>query len=268
MGLARRLMGVLAVLCVLGSACHAQGGDARTLVQRAVQSELAADRNDRSRWRFRDEERDKGTVSIVVQTDTGSVKRLVMRNGRPLDAADADAEEQRLRSFVHDPGKLAKQKRDGEADDRSATELINMLPDAFVWKIAGEDAENVTLHFEPNPDWSPPNMQARVLGAMRGELVVHKAQQRIRTIRGALTHDVTIGFGLLGRMKEGGTFRVERREVEPRLWQITETHVHIEGKALLFKSIGEQQDEIQSEFTPVPHGTTLDQAVEMSRPGR
>ena len=60
--------------------------------------------------------------------------------------------------------------------------------------------------------------------------------------------DVTIGWGLLGRMDEGGTFRVERREVAPGIWQIVETHVHIEGRALLFKSIGEQQDEVQTEF--------------------
>jgi predicted metalloprotease with PDZ domain len=50
------------------------------------------------------------------------------------------------------------------------------------------------------------------------------------------------------------------------LWQIVETHVHIEGKALFFKTIGEQQDEVQTEFTQVPPGTTLEQAVEMSKP--
>jgi predicted metalloprotease with PDZ domain len=49
------------------------------------------------------------------------------------------------------------------------------------------------------------------------------------------------------------------------LWQIVETHVHIEGKALFFKSIGEQQDEVQTEFTQVPPGTTLEQAAEMSK---
>ena len=67
-------------------------------------------------------------------------------------------------------------------------------------------------------------------------------------------------------MHEGGTFRVERRQVAPGLWQIVETHVHIEGKALFFKTIGEQQDEVQTEFTQVPAGTTLEQAAEMSKP--
>jgi hypothetical protein len=108
-------------------------------------------------------------------------------------------------------------------------------------------------------------MQARVLAAMNGTLVVDKGQKRIVTISGKLTQDVTFGFGLLGRMKQGGTFRVERRQLAPGLWQITETHVHIDGKALLFKSIGQQQDEVQTDYTQVPHGTTLDQAIAMSR---
>jgi hypothetical protein len=109
-------------------------------------------------------------------------------------------------------------------------------------------------------------MQGRVLGAMAGTLVVNKAQSRIETISGKLTQDITIGWGLLGRLRQGGTFRVERREVAPGLWQIVETHVHIEGKALFFKTIGEQQDEVQSEFTQATPGTTLEQAAEMSKP--
>jgi predicted metalloprotease with PDZ domain len=108
-------------------------------------------------------------------------------------------------------------------------------------------------------------MQSRVLGDMMGELVVDKAENRIMTISGKLVEDVTIGWGLLGRLHQGGTFRVERRQVAPGYWQITETHVHIEGKALFFKNIGQQQDEVQTEFTQVPDGTTLEQAAEMSK---
>jgi hypothetical protein len=142
-----------------------------------------------------------------------------------------------------------------------------MLPDAFIWKIEGEDATSVTLHFEPDPKFDPSSLQSRVLAAMNGSVVVDKGQHRIKTISGKLTQDVTFGFGLFGRLKQGGTFRVERRELEPGLWQITETHVHIDGKALLFKDIGEQQDEVQTHYTRVPNGTTLEQAAQLSREG-
>jgi hypothetical protein len=243
--------------------------DPKEIVRTAMQAELAADKNDHTRWRYRDAKRDGiDTVSIVVETDYGSVRRIISRNAQPLTEAEARAEDQRVQNFIHDPEKLAKQKRDGVQDGKNAEELLRMLPDAFLWKLQSEDAQKITLHFEPNPNFSPPDMQGRVLGRMAGELVVDKGQNRIVTISGKLTEDVTIGWGLLGRLHQGGTFRVERREVAPRLWQITETHVHIEGKALFFKNIGQQQDEVQAEFMQVPAGTTLGQAAEMSKPSK
>jgi hypothetical protein len=248
---------------------HAQDAKPpREIVQAATRAELDADANDHTRWRYRDAKKDgTDTVSIVVETDYGTVNRVIMRNGRPLTEAEAKAEDERVQRFIHDPEKLAKQKRDAVQDGKNAEELLRMLPEAFTWKLVSEDAQRYTLHFDPNPSFSPPNMQGRVLGAMAGTLVVNKAQKRIETISGKLTQDITIGWGLFGRLHEGGTFRVERREVAPGLWQIVETHVHIEGKALFFKTIGEQQDEVQSEFTQVPPGTTLEQAAEMTKPG-
>jgi hypothetical protein len=243
--------------------------DARSpkeIIQTAVKTELAADRDDHSLWRYRVAEKDAdNSVSIVVGTSEGQVKRLISRAGQPLSDAEAQTEERRIQNLIHDPAKLARRRRDAEQDDKNATELLNMLPDAFIWKVQSEDAEKITLHFQPNPDFSPPDMQSRVLGEMMGELVVDKEQNRIETISGRLVQDVTIGWGLLGRLHEGGTFRVERRQIAPKLWQITETHVHIEGRALLFKNIGQQQDEVETDFTPVPAGTTLEQAAEMSR---
>jgi hypothetical protein len=261
-------LGVLSIFLLAGlPPLHAQGPrEPRQIVRSAMEAELAADLNDHSRWKYRDAQKDGiDTVSMVVETDHGAVKRLISRWGRTLTDSEAKVEDARVQTFIHDPSQLAKQKRDGMQDGKNAEELLRMLPDAFTWKVQSEDEKNITLHFEPNPKFSPPDIQGRVLGQMAGELVVDKGQNRIVTISGKLTEDVTIGWGLLGRLRQGGTFRVERREVAPGLWQIVETHVHIEGKALFFKNIGQQQDEVQTDFVEVPHGTTLEQAAEMTK---
>jgi hypothetical protein len=251
-----------------GWGCAQENGDPKAVVEAAVKAELAAHDNDHARWRYRDLHKDaNNSLYIVVETDHGSVKRLVGRGGALLNSEEAREEDAKVASFINDHEKLAKQRKDAAQDDKNARELTTMLPNAFKWKIESEDGERVTLHFEPNPGFDPPDMQSRVLGAMAGKLVVDKKQHRIVTMSGKLTEDVTIGWGLLGRLHEGGTFRVERREVSPGLWQITETHVHIEGKVLFFKNIGQQQDEVQSEFTQVPAGTTLEQAAAMTKPG-
>jgi hypothetical protein len=267
------LFATASLICLLAGGFHSQAWAAQTpraatdIVNEAVRAELAADQNDHSRWRYRDEQKQQDdSISIVVQTENGAVRRLISKYGRPLTPSEVRAENDRINNFIHDPSALARQRRDGDQDDKSARDLLNMLPTAFLWRIESEDADTVHLHFQPNPGFDPPSLQARVLSTMNGELVVDKSQHRIETISGRLTRDVTFGFGFLGRLRAGGTFRVERRQLAPGLWQITETHVHIDGKALFFKNISQQQDEVQTDFTQVPPNTTLEQAVQMSLP--
>jgi hypothetical protein len=250
-----------ACILILGSALL-RAQSPKEIVQQAVKTEIAASRDDHSLWRFRQQEKvPVETLSIVVETAKGSVRQKIEQNGRPLTAEQTAAEEKRIQSFLHDPEQQEKQRRDGEHDEQSAAKLLEILPEAFTWKVASETPELITLSFEPDSSFHPSDMEARVMSAMKGQLVVDRKQHRIRTIRGALAENVNIGYGLLGKLHQGGTFNVERRELSPGLWQIVETHVHIEGRALLFKTIGQQQDEINSDFTRVPDATTLEQAV-------
>lgn len=252
----------LALSAALCAAAQAQ--DARALVQKAVNAELAANREDHSRWKYLQREAN-GDQFLVVETKYGSVKRHVLEHGMPVSAATLASDQAYADRFAHDPALQAKQRRDGQHDDKSATELLNQMPEAFVWKIDGETPEGTSLSYTPNPDFTPPSMESRVMSAMSGTMVVSKNGMRIRTFKGRLNNDVTIGFGFLARIRAGSTFDVERREIAPGLWQITETHVHVDGHALFFKTIGEQQDEVNSEFSMVPPETTLEQAVAMLR---
>jgi hypothetical protein len=249
-----------AVLAVAAPALRAE--DAKQLVQQAVNAELAANRDDHSHWRYIETEMD-GSKYLVVETQYGALKRHIEYQGRPASPSVLKEDDEYIQKFIHDPSMQAKQKRDGQHDDKSATELLNMLPEAFDWKIESENGETTTLSFRPDPNFDPPNMEARVMGKMEGTLVVDKKQHRIQTMKGKLSEDINIGFGILGRLKRGGTFNVERRQVAPGLWQIVETHVHIEGRALFFKTIGQQEDEVKSDFTQIPGDTTLEQAAAM-----
>jgi hypothetical protein len=95
---------------------------------------------------------------------------------------------------------------------------------------------------------------------MEGDMAIDREQHRIASLKGRLIRDVKIGYGLLGELKAGGTFDVERRELSPHIWQITETHVHIEGHALIFKTISEEEDDVKMHFERLAASTTLQQA--------
>lgn len=241
------------------------------LVRSAVENELTKDREDRSRWQYRSTvRRPEGEfVYLVVETDNGSVKKKIQQNGQPLSAADLEKENQRINSFVHDPAQQAKQHRDSQQDDKRAEEMLRLLPDAFIWTIKSDTPDSTIFAFTPDPAFNPPTMESRVFAAMAGEIIVSKPDTRIQRIDGKLIHDVKFGFGLLGKMEQGGTFNVERSRLAPKVWQITQSHVHINGHILLFKTISEQEDEVKTDFRPTPSGTSLEQAANIlhNQPG-
>jgi hypothetical protein len=96
---------------------------------------------------------------------------------------------------------------------------------------------------------------------MTGDLVVDNQQHRICKIKGHLIHDVTFGGGLLGRLKEKSSFALDQQQVGPSYWELSQIHVHLEGNALLFKSVSLQQDDKRSKFQPEPGDVTLEQAA-------
>jgi hypothetical protein len=260
MGLEKEIRAVALCVALAVSAHGLLAEDARQVVQQAVNTQLAADRDDQSHWRYVRTDDGKDKV-VVVETEHGAISRHLEVNGKPASAAVLAEDDANTQKFIHDAGAQKKQRENGAHDDKSAIELLNLMPEAFVWTVESETPTLTTLTYKPNPKFDPPDMEARVMGSMSGTLTVANPGHRIKTFKGRLMNDVTIGFGFLARIKAGSTFDIERREVAPGYWQIAETHVHISGHALFFKTIGTQEDEVKSDFTFVPLATTLEQAV-------
>jgi hypothetical protein len=256
------------VLCTALVAPHlaAQASQPQALqaIRSAVASEMQNSRTDKSIWTYqdRDNTEERQAVYTTFETRQGTLRRLIELNGRPLSPSQTEDESRRIEQYIHDSAAQAKARRNGAHDDAQASAFLQMLPSAFIWTIASENPEFITLNFRPNAQFEPPDTEARVMGLMGGQMLIARDGNRIRTLRGALTQDVKFGFGFFGRLNAGGTFDIERRQVGGGHWQITETHVHIGGKALLFKTIGQQEDEVKTDWKPSP-ATTLDDAARL-----
>lgn len=255
----RRWVAALA-LCAAAAAAraHAQTSDPAALrfAQGAVNSELASDANDHSAWIYRDRDVQPGkdTTAQVVDTPQGGIRRVLEDHGHPLSPQQEQVETDRIRRYLDDTSAQARSRRNSEHDDQQAADMLRMMPAAFIWTLRSETPEFVTLDYRPNPNFSTPSMEAKVMSQMAGEMVVRRPGDHIYTLRGRLMQDVRLGFGLV-KLKAGGTFDVERREIAPGHWQIVEQHTHIDGHALLFKTISEQEDEWKTDFKPSPAQT-------------
>jgi hypothetical protein len=258
-----------AFLISTGLAAHAQNISAQQLVQQVINNELEANRTVHTKWMYRDSDKtpSKSTVKLVVETDQASVSKTIELNGLPLTTQQETQDRAKMRSVVNDASVRAKQKKSSAHDDKQAVSMMQMLPNAFLWSYAGESNGEITLQFKPNPGFQPPTYASRVFAAMAGKMVVDAKQKRVKDLSGTLIQPVEFGWGLLGKLEQGGTFRVVRSEVAPGDWEITETHVHIQGHALLFKSISEQEDEVTSDYKLTPPNLTLSQALQMLNDG-
>lgn len=250
---------------VFAAGCAAASGQPleqiapKQIVEQAVRTEMAADAADHSLWLYYevDSKPSGSVVQWVAQTRKGELHRVLEQNGRRLTLAQQRA---KMDAFIHNPSLQAKQRQGGQHDDKQAAQMLAMLPNAFDWTVVRRDAADTWLHFRPNPSFNPPTWESRVFAAMEGDMEVDNAGHRIVSLKGRLTREVKFAWGLLGVLQPGGTFDAQRRELAPGIWEITETHVHIQGHALIFKSISDQEDDVKSRFEELPAGITLEEA--------
>jgi hypothetical protein len=247
----------------------ARGQSAAEIVRKVVDNELYADSHDHSRWMYRDTYKspDKDLVKLVIETAQGNLSMVVEDHGRPPGAQQHQADLARIQRMLSDSSFRVQQKKNEQHDGQQARDMLTMLPNAFVWTIVSRGNGDVTLSFHPDPNFSPGSMNAKVLAAMSGTMVVDEKAMRLKSLRGRLDKAVEFAWGLLGHLDAGGIFRIEREEVGDGSWQITQMHVHISGHALFFKTIGDQEDEITSDYHHVPDDVNLDKAAQMLRDG-
>lgn len=246
----RRRRALVCAVMVL-SCLPAIAQDAKQIVQQAVKTELAADAADHTRWLYYEVDSKPG-VSVkqwVADTSMGDLTCVIEKNGVTFTKAQ---QRENMDSLIDNSAAQAKQHKAGQHDDQQAAQMLNMLPDAFLWTKTSEQGGDTILHFTPNPQFSPPTWESRVFAAMAGEMTVDNAQHRIVSLKGRMIRDVKFFLGLLGQLQAGGSFDVERRELAPGVWEITQTHVHIQGHALIFKTISEQEDDEKSMFKELP----------------
>jgi hypothetical protein len=249
------------------SFCSLHAQNPQQMIQQVAEIERNADRTDHSNWIYL-EVSNKPNASVlqwVAGTQQGSVDRILEQNEQQLSEA---GQREIIDRFLHDGKAQKKEVAEANHDNQQIDDLLKLLPTAFIWTQTGATATTTSLHFEPAPNFHPPTREARVFSSMTGDLVIDNQQHRICKIKGHLIHDVTFGGGLLGRLKERSSFALEQQQVGPSLWELTAIHVHLEGNALLFKSVSLQEDDKRSRYQPERADITLEQAATsvMSQP--
>jgi hypothetical protein len=234
----------------------------RQLIRETVYNELQ-DHNRHGYWRYWVQQRVQSTTRLEEQVETadGPVTHLLQTNGHPVDAQTREEERARLERLMNSPQELASHRKDYVDDEKHVALIMALLPEAYVFEFAGDENGCHHLRFRPSPTYVPRSLEARVAHAMSGDLWIDARMKRLSRLDGYVGENVDFGFGLLGRLDKGGWFRVQRVQVSPTEWKTQRLELHLSGRAVLFKTIARDTNELRGGFAAVPAGTNLAQGM-------
>jgi hypothetical protein len=232
-------------------------------------NEVAA-RQQRSHFFYVSEERSDRTgghlwKENVVEVNDGPLRRLIAVDNKPLTPAEADAEQRRIDYLVAHPDDFRRQNQAHKDDETRATQLMQMLSTAYILAPDGEVNGCTRFTFQPRPEFRPSSYQERVAHELAGTVSVKQPEDRLCTLEARIVHPVEFGFGVLGRIDEGGHFSLARRQIDAKNWKTDRFSVHIKGRILMLKSLAQNQDAIRTAIRVVPQTLTLAQAAQLTR---
>jgi hypothetical protein len=238
------------------------------LVTKMAANEVAA-RQELAHFAYTAEERSTRTAGHlwkekVVETTDGPLRRLIAVDNQPLSPEQVQAEQRRIDSLVNDPGAFRRSNLDHKDDEFRATQLLQLLPTAFLMTPAGEANGCVRFTFQPNPSFQPSSYMERASREMSGTVSLKQPENRLCSLDAKVFSPIEFGFGMLGHIDQGSHFTLEHKGIDETNWKSDRISVHITGKILLFKSLTQDQEATRTEIRLVPQNLSLQQAAQMT----
>lgn len=241
--------------------------ETQALVKTVLEAELnaAQDTTHPMQYRLRKASPRLATTKLIVETKDGDVARLVSINDGPLSAQDEQNEQARLQGLLNDPGLQRHRQQREQGDTERARKVMRALPEAFLYTFAGiadtPRGPSYRLTFQPNPNFDPQDLEAQVLKGMAGEMWIDAAQRRVTRLEGKRIRDVDYGWGILGKLDQGGTLLLEQADIGNHQWRTTHM-VLIMNARFLVKTVKLDTTLELSQFEPVASGMTYQEAIQ------
>lgn len=273
-----KVIGLLILIC-LGGSLSAQvvaqtearaltNDEVQVLVKRVLQTEsaAAADTTHPMQYHLRKQSPRLTSTKLIIETRDGDVARLIAINDAPLGKQDELNEENRLTALKSNPDQQRHRQQREQSDEERARKVMRALPDAFLYSYAGttetSGGTSYRLSFQPNPNFDPQDIEAQVLKGMAGELWIDVAQERVTRLECKRLHDVDYGFGVLGKLDQGGTLLLEQADVGNHQWRTTHM-VLVMNARVLFKTVNLDIRLDLTQYSPVAPGMSYQQAIKL-----
>lgn len=229
---------------------------------REVRARLLSDRELQSQYTFLEHRQEievsklgkvaRGPLSVYEvypSVEPGNTyKRLVSVNGVPLSAAELEKNDRKHRENVlrelrrrehESPGDRARRlKKDAaeRAENQAITDEIFRLYDIRLIGRETIDAHpTVVATLEPKRGYKPRTDAGKLMLKLRARAWVSESEYQVVKVEVQVIEDVTMGWGIAGRLHKGSHGVFERRKVNGEVWLPSRVTFAGTGRTLLFR---------------------------------
>jgi hypothetical protein len=177
----------------------------------------------------------------------GTSKRLIAVDGKPLSAAELvrreaeherDLREAEARERTESAAGRAERLEKAAAEQRRYDALVSDAMRVFAAKLRGHDLVDgqrvLVADLTPRPDAHVTTREGSWMKRFDGQVWVSEANYQVVKIDMRAFDDVTIGWGIVGRIHTGSRFLFTRRYVE-NVWVPASLTYEASGRTLLFR---------------------------------
>ena len=184
------------------------------------------------------------SYEVYPSADPGfTYKRLIAVNGTPIPQAElARNDEKHRRDLEHvasSPSERAKQQKDIEKNRREEREAIDELFRVYDIHLVGRETiagyPTIVGTLDPRPDYQPRSDDGRMMKRFRGRVWAHEFDYQIVKVDLESVEDVTIGWGILARLRKGAKVTLQRTKVNDEVWLPASLRVIGTGRTLMFR---------------------------------
>lgn len=245
-------------------------GTPNSWIEKVVKNELSMIQQDDLplRYRMRKVDRKGDTTRIVIESQQGTVARLIERDGQPITAAEDAAERSRLKDIVDSPEEFLKRKRrDGEGRSY-ASQLVRSMPRAMLYSYAPGQPQSANLRssqvvvdFKPNPAFHPPTMVTEALTGIAGRMWIDEASGHLLRMEGRVLRPVNFGWGLIARVYPGGTVEFEQTCIDSEHCVSSHLVEDLTMREMMLKTVNDKTRMSAWNFEVLPAPLSFQQAV-------
>src|SRR5688572_770276 len=182
--------------------------------------------------------RDIRTWDVTV-IEGSAYRRLVARNGQPLSPKDQQLEAEKLRKTTElrrkeTPEQRARRISEWEKSLLKRREPLQELPEAFNFKLVGEEGGAYVIEATPKPGYKPRISGASLLSSVKGRFWIDKRDSQWAKVDLETLDTVAFG-GVVVRISKGSHLVMEQTRVDNEVWLPKMLDLQVAARVLIFK---------------------------------